>query len=193
MTNGDIPRRSSAIAALIGATMLVLVGCGPGTNSAGGTSTPDSASTSTSSAACQQVGTVSFDKTKFVLHAGLAFGAFHHFIYNKYKSGAFAAGASGRVRNLVEAGLAAVFTVHELKLAKQDAESSPTLCKLVAPLDDAAAALSNITAKVKSGNVNAGDLDGINNSVTSAGKNFADAGVPVTDQIPSLGQLTNPS
>jgi hypothetical protein len=38
-------------------------------------------------AACQHVGSVNFDKTKFVLHAGLGFGAFHHFIYAPYKAG----------------------------------------------------------------------------------------------------------
>lgn len=37
-------------------------------------------------AACQHVGSVPFDKTKFVLHAGLAFGAFHRFIYAPYKA-----------------------------------------------------------------------------------------------------------
>ncbi|HYZ38762.1 MAG TPA: hypothetical protein VE673_18940, partial [Pseudonocardiaceae bacterium] len=39
-------------------------------------------------AACQHVNSVAFDKTKFVLHAGLAFGAFYHFIDAPYKAGA---------------------------------------------------------------------------------------------------------
>jgi hypothetical protein len=30
---------------------------------------------------------VNFDKTKFTLPAGLALGAFHHFIYAPYKAG----------------------------------------------------------------------------------------------------------
>lgn len=32
-------------------------------------------------------GSVNFDKTKFTLPAGLALGAFHHFIYAPYKAG----------------------------------------------------------------------------------------------------------
>ncbi|HWC81036.1 MAG TPA: hypothetical protein VG756_13860 [Pseudonocardiaceae bacterium] len=192
MMIGETTQRSPAIAALVGASLLLLVGCGPMSSGAAGATTTSPPSSS-SSASCQQVGTVSFDKTKFVLHAGLAFGAFHHFIYSRFTSGAFRSGASGRVKNLIEAGLAAAFTVHELKLAHQDAESSPTLCKLVAPLDQAAAALSGITGKVKSGDVTQGDLSGINDSVATAGQSFAKVGVPVTDQIPSTGQLANPN
>jgi hypothetical protein len=64
---------------------------------------------------CRQVGKVTFDKTKFALHAGLAFGAFHHFIYGPFKAG----GLHG-VAPLAKAGAAGLFTVHELKLAKAD-------------------------------------------------------------------------
>jgi hypothetical protein len=44
---------------------------------------------------------------------GLGFGAFHHFVYEPFRSGGFASGSRGRVRGLAEVGLAAAFTVHE--------------------------------------------------------------------------------
>lgn len=76
--------------------------------------------------------------------AGLAFGAFHHFIYAPYQ-----AGTRHGVAALGKAGLAAVFTVHELQLAKADAESSPTLCHLAAPFDKASTAISSSTNQRK--------------------------------------------
>lgn len=183
------PVRSGAAVALACAVPLALVGCGHSGNAAAGQGTPI---TSSSSVACQQVGTVHFDKTKFVLHAGLGFGAFHHFIYKPFKAGAFASGAHGRLGSLVKAGLAAAFVVHELKLAKQDAESSPTLCHLVAPLDEAAAALSAITSKLHSGNATEQDIDGVAGKIDSTQQGAADAGVPAPDQVPTDAQLASP-
>ena len=54
-------------------------------------------------------------KTKFVLHAGLAFGAFHRYILEPYRAGAFRKGAPGRTKALVKAGAAGLFAYRELK------------------------------------------------------------------------------
>jgi hypothetical protein len=180
---------AGAAIVLAGILPLGLTACGPSSNAASNASV---AATSTS-VACQKVGTINFDKTKFVLHAGLAFGAFHHFIYEKAKNGQFVSGASGRIKNLIEAGLAGVFVIHELKLVKADAESSPTLCHLVAPLDEAGAELTALKDKIKSGNASQQDLDNVNNSINQAQNGAANAGVPAPDQVPSDGQLANPS
>ncbi|NMH95734.1 hypothetical protein [Pseudonocardia acidicola] len=182
---------------LVSALMLLgsieaMAGCGPkSAGMAAGSGTPVSAAPSTASAGagCQQVNSVSFDKTKFVLHAGLAFGAFHHFIYTPYKNGSFAAGAHGRTAALVKAGLAGAFTVHELNIAKQDAESDPHLCKLVAPFDEASAGLSGLAAKIKDGTAGPQDLDKVNGQVTTLQQGSAANGVPVPDQVPSDAQL----
>ena len=168
---------------LIGIVLVGLVsaaGCGPGSS----TSAP---STSTvPGAACQQVGSVNFDKTKFVLHAGLAFGAFHHFIYAPYK-----AGNLHGFGTLAKAGLAGLFTVHELKLAKADAESSPTLCHLAAPFDKASAALSGSIGKIRSGKASSQDIEGLNNDVNAVQHGAAADGVPAPDQVPSDSQLAS--
>jgi hypothetical protein len=173
---------------LIGIVLVGLVpvaGCGPGssTSAAGASAVGASA---VPGAACQQVGSVNFDKTKFVLHAGLAFGAFHHFIYAPYKAG----GLHG-FGALAKAGLAGLFSVHELKLAKADAESSPTLCHLAAPFDKASAAISGSIGRIKSGKASSQDIEGLNNDVNAVQHGAQADGVPAPDQVPSDSQLAS--
>ena len=175
--------RTRARVLLIGIVLVGLVsvaGCGPGssTSAAGASAVPG--------AACQQVGSVNFDKTKFVLHAGLAFGAFHHFIYAPYKAG----GLHG-FGALAKAGLAGLFSVHELKLAKADAESSPTLCHLAAPFDKASAAISGSIGRIKSGKASSQDIEGMNNDVNAVQQGAQADGVPAPDQVPSDSQLAS--
>ncbi len=173
---------------MIGIVLLGLVstvGCGPTSSS----SAPGSTSTSASAAPaapCQQVGSTNFDKTKFVLHAGLAFGAFHHFIYAPYR-----AGRLHGVGALAKAGLAGLFTVHELKLAKADAESSPTLCHLAAPFDKASAAISSSSSQIKSGKASSQDIEGLNNDVNAVQSGAKADGVPAPDQVPSDSELAS--
>jgi hypothetical protein len=180
--------RTRARVLMIGIVLMGLVsasGCGPTSSSSAGRSTSTSASAAPG-AACQQVGSVNFDKTKFVLHAGLAFGAFHHFIYAPYK-----AGYLHGVGALAKAGLAGLFTVHELKLAKADAESSPTLCHLAAPFDKASAAISSSTGQIKSGKGSGQDIEGLNNDVNAVQSGAKADGVPAPDQVPSDSQLAS--
>jgi hypothetical protein len=168
---------------LIGIVLLGLiaaVGCGRSSSS----SATRASASGVPGAACQQVGSVNFDKTKFVLHAGLAFGAFHHFIYAPYKEGKLHG-----VVALGKAGLAGLFTVHELKLAKADAESSPTLCHLAAPFDKASAAISGSTNKIKNGTVSNEDIEGLNNDVNAVQRGAQAAGVPAPDKVPSDAEL----
>jgi hypothetical protein len=167
---------------LIGMLLVGLVtaaGCGrKSTGSAGASAAPG--------AVCQHVGSVNFDKTKFVAHAGLGFGAFHHFIYAPYK-----ADSLHGVVPLGKAGLAALFTVHELKLAKADAESSPTLCHLAGPFDKASAAISGSSSQIKSGKVSSQDMDNMDNDVNAVQRGAQDDGVPAPDQVPTDSQLAS--
>jgi hypothetical protein len=165
----------------------LLVGCRSHSKTTG--SSAQNSSTVAAGTGCGQVGSVKFDKSKFVLHAGLAFGAFHHFIYKPFKARSFTAGSKGRVKALVKAGLAGAFTVHELKVAKSDAESSPTLCKIVAPLDKAGAALSGVVGKLKSGKASGSVLDSVNGDIGSAEQGSSKGGASISDKIPSAFQL----
>ena len=70
---------------------------------------------------------VKFAKTKFVLHTGLALGAFRRYIYKPWKAGKLKKGADGRVAALAKAAAAGAFTAHELGSARDAALSDDTL------------------------------------------------------------------
>src|SRR5688572_18801113 len=78
-------------------------------------------------AVTRTVADVKFAKTKFVLHAGLAAGAFKRYILDPYQEGRFKAGAEKRKRTFVKAAIAGAFAVHEFKSARRAAESSDVL------------------------------------------------------------------
>src|ERR687883_456591 len=74
------------------------------------------------------------DKTRFLVHAGIAFFIIHH-EYHRYKQGYFRAGTPGRVRHLVVAAAALAIAVHEARVAYRIAEKShsKTLHLLTSP------------------------------------------------------------
>ncbi|MFF0577462.1 hypothetical protein ACFY19_10420 [Streptosporangium saharense] len=107
--------------------------------------------------ACPTTGnTKRFAKTRFALHAGLALGAFHRYIYKPLRSGGFKEGADKRKRTFVKAAIAGLFALHELKVAKRFAEANPTLCRAVQSVSNSFAALTN---KLKGGTATEKDLD----------------------------------
>jgi hypothetical protein len=57
-------------------------------------------------------------KTKFVFHAGLAFGAFHHVIYGPFKAENFTHPLSHKAA-VANAALAAKFVYHELETRRE--------------------------------------------------------------------------
>ena len=124
-------------------------------------------------------------KTKFVLHAGLAFGAFHRWIYKPFKAGYFAHPLSHKV-TLIKAGLATAFVVHELKLALHDAQADPTLSKLVAPITAIQNKLNGAASSIKSGKVDASTLDSANSTISSITSQAQSAGQSITEQSPAL-------
>ncbi|MGZ6564127.1 MAG: hypothetical protein ACXVH1_32005 [Solirubrobacteraceae bacterium] len=128
---------------------------------------------------------------KFVLHAGLAFGAFHRYLYKPFKAGAFSGGFFKHKLTVVKAGLATLFVYHELKLAVRDAQASPKLSKLIAPLTALADRVKSVGSSVKSGKPDASMLSSANGDITSLSGLASAAGVSVPDQIPSAAQLAS--
>ena len=123
----------------------------------------------------------------FAFHAGLAFYAFHHYVWNRFKRHQFDPGAHFRKLHLVEAAIALVFTYHELKVALKDANgsNSPVLHKLVAPLNALVAKFTHTADQFNSGNFNSKDLTDLNNSTAAFSNQASHAGyqiaeVPVT-------------
>jgi hypothetical protein len=175
--------RTAVLLAVVGCTAaLGVAGCGSKNNSAA----QASASSTPAATASATGGTTHFAKTKFVLHAALAFGAFHHFIYNPAKAGDFKHAFTHKL-TIVKAGLAAAFVYHELKLTAQDVRSSKILSTLFAPLTIVADKVKGLGGQIKGGNTS--QVDGINSSLSSIQSTAAANGQGFSDQIPSGSQL----
>ena len=135
---------------------------------------------------CGSSGHVHFAKTKFVLHAGLAFGAFHRYIYKPFKAGDFTP-VSRHKLTLVKAGAAGLFAYHEIKIALVDAQSSPTLSKLVSPLTALEAKLRSVGSGLHSGQLSGDAISRVNSAVSSIGSLSSSSGTSIHDlATPSL-------
>ena len=156
---------------------LAVAGCGSSSSSPTGSAAAAGSTAATTT-------TTHLAKTKFVLHAGLAFGAFHRWIYKPAKAGELSHPLEHKLTT-VKAALAAAFVYHELKLALADAQASPTLSKLVAPITDLQNKLHGLAGSVKSGGASAGDVNGIDSTISSIKSQAAAAGQSITEQTPA--------
>ena len=174
--------RGGPLIAVLGVTLaLVLAGCGSSSSSS---SAGASSSAAPAAGSGTTTNTVKLAKTKFVLHAGLAFGAFHRWIYKPVKAGYLTHPLNHKLA-LIKGGVAAAFVLHELKLALTDAQADPTLSKLVAPLTAVQDKLKSLPADLKSGNANPADVLSANDSIGSIKQLAARAGQPITEQTPA--------
>jgi hypothetical protein len=174
-------RFTGALVAVCCVAVLVLAGCGSSGSSSSSSAGTAAGTTSSSSP--------SLPTAKFVLHAGLAFGAFHHWIYGPIKAGALKHPFSHKLA-LIKAGLAALFVSHELRLAVEDAKASKLLKPVVAPLTAAASKLEGLKSSITGGSVNPSELDGVNSQLSQAGQAAQSAGQSIRESVPSASQLT---
>jgi hypothetical protein len=165
---------------------LVVAGCGS-SNSSSSTAANSGSATSTSTSTTPNVGRL--PTVKFALHAGLAFGAFHRWIYKPLKNGTFSGGILKHKLALVKAGLAGLFAYHEVKLAIQDAQASPKLQKLIAPVTALGDKLKSIGDSAKSGHIDEPTINSANGDVTSLSGLAQQAGISITPQEPSTSAL----
>jgi hypothetical protein len=188
-TSGEAGRTASGLLrrGLAGVLLVLLVaalaGCGSSSSSSNGSANgqPPAAQTSTAS-------TTHFAKTKFVLHAGLAFGAFHRYIYKPFKQGQFSGGLFHHKLATLKAALAAAFAVHEVRLALNDARSSKVLSTLLSPLLGLQTKLSSLTSGLRHGTVDATTIQSANGEASSISAQSTSRGQPIQDQpTPQLG------
>jgi hypothetical protein len=171
------PIRRARTAALVLAVAMALAfagGCGSSTKTISQTGANGQVTTST-------VPNIHFAKTKFVLHVGLAFGAFHRYIYKPLKAGAFGSGSKGRLKALLKAAAAALFAVHELKLAHADALSDNRLRPLAEKVDALFSRLGSLGTALKGGVLNPADIIGASGAVTALGSGSGALGVGIAD------------
>lgn len=160
---------------LMVAGVLALAGCG------------SSASSGSSAGSGQTTQHIAFAKTKFLIHAGLAFGAFHRYIYKPFRNGGFTPPLRHKAA-IVKAGLAALFALHEARIALRDAQASPVLSKLVAPLTALQRRLAGLGGRLKSGSLDAGGINSTASTVDQVGSQSASSYKAIKDApTPSLG------
>ncbi|WP_425144862.1 hypothetical protein [Deinococcus sp.] len=131
------------------------------------------------------------DKTRFVLHLGAAYYAFHHWDLAPFKAGKFSAGAPGRTGNIVKAGLALAFAAHEVSVAKKiaDTSKSPILMKLDGALGSLTGRMNTVSNDLKAGKLNPADIQALESDTNSLSSSAAAAGQPIKDiaaPIPGL-------
>ncbi len=175
--------------------LLVITGCGQGAPS--GVATPPASASAADQAlpadppqsgadaapideSCPATNAVAFAKTKFVLHTGLAFGAFHRYLYKAYQGGSFKKGASGRITAFIKGGLAALFIKREIRLASEDVKANPTLCKAIAaPLGKIGDTVQGAFDKLKGGD--ASGIDQANSAISTVERTSSKDGVAITE------------
>jgi hypothetical protein len=131
------PAAARRLGVVLAAIIFFAVGCG------GAKTTTSTNAHGQTVVSCQ----ISFAKTKFLLHSGIAAGAFYRYIYDPWRAGAFKKGAPGRKKALAKAGASGLVVVHELKIASRDARcDGPALQALARPMTAAVAAATTLTA-----------------------------------------------
>lgn len=174
-------RRLTAVVAAIAVLALLAAGCGSKTKEVTVTGPNGQVTT-------QTVPDVHFAKTKFILHAGLAFGAFHRYIVKPFRAGKFRKGASGRTKALVKAAAAGLFAVHELKQARRAALSDDRLRPLAQKIDGLGSKLAGLAAALKHGSFNPGQLLGADGAASALGSAGQGLGATIKDRaVPGLG------
>jgi len=196
-----VSRRTPPIVAVLLAVSLLLTGCGGKSSTATGTTGGGGSSQSQASTApqgqastgadaagtqCPSSNAKNFAKSRFVLHTGEAFGAFHRYLYKPYKAGSFRKGTPGRLKAFVKAGAAALFIKRQVRLATEDVKANPTLCKAVAaPLAKVGDTISGAVSKLKGGD--ASGITDANTSIDGIKSSSASHGVTVKeDPNPNL-------
>ncbi len=167
---------------------MLLVG-GGGIASASRATTHPSAAPAQAVGKCDQVGSQKAPKTRFLLHAGFAFGAFHRYIYKPLKGGGFSSGASGRTKTIVKAALAGAFVIRELVEMDKFANADKTLCKIVPNIAGLSTGASALIAKLKGGSATLPDVTDLGSQFDNFQSQAASLGATIKDKSPKLPGL----
>jgi hypothetical protein len=124
-----------------------------------------------------------FDKVRFATDLGVAFFAFHHWVYKPYQEQAFSAGAPHRTKALIKGGAALLFTLNRLKAANKITHNTkdPALAKLGGMIDGLTTSFSNVGQRMKGGQFKPEDVTSINSTVDGITSTAASTGIKVKD------------
>ena len=131
------------------------------------------------------------DKTRFLAHLGVAYFAFHHWVYAPYRQGDFAQGAPHRLSHIVKGGIALLFAVHEVHVSEEIAQKShdPLLRKLDAGLATLTGSFSSIGDRMKSGQFDPTDVGTLLTQTTSEQSTAAANGTRIKDVAAAIPGL----
>jgi hypothetical protein len=90
---------------------------------------------------------------KFLLHAGIAYYVFDHYIWKPWKAGDLH--GFTHTFTIAKAAVAALFVYHEVKEMAADVQGSKTLSFLAAPITAVIAKLDSLKSAISGGNLNA--------------------------------------
>lgn len=170
-------RRLSLLACLLTLAAVSLAACGDKTV----TTTNDAGAVST-----RTVPDVRFAKTKFVLHTGLAIGAFKRYIANPLRDGGFRKGSPKRKRTIAKAVLAGAFVTHELRQARDAALSDDKLRGLGDRLGSVSEQLKLLLPTLVGGSLNPSSVSGILKGFGGISAAASALGAPVKERAPTL-------
>jgi hypothetical protein len=160
-------RRSAALFAGVASIALVgFAGCGKKSSSSSSKAPP----------------TTNLAKTKFLIHAGFAFGAFDHFIYRPFRSGGFGGPLSHKL-TVAQAAPATLFIYSDLMLAAADVKSSRDFRGLFAPLTAAANRLPALRTQFLHGGYNPAAINSTNASLARVRSESAARGALIEDKF----------
>ena len=97
------------------------------------------------------------------------------------RAGALRSGAPGRVKVLLKGAAAAVFAVHELRLAHNDALSSDLLRPLTNKVDGLTGKLTGLAGDLKNGSVNPAKILSTTSATDALGSASSGLGVGIKD------------
>lgn len=187
----SVLRRCAVLVVVVLAPLVLVTGCGNDKSSSAASSAAPVSQSASGSGQCPTSNTTSFAKTKFVAHSGLAFGAFHRYLYKPYKAGTFQKGADGRVSAFVKGGVAALFIKREIRLASENVKANPTLCKAIAaPLAKIGDTVQGAFDKAKSGDTSG--LEDVNTAIGSVTGKAKSDGVDIKeDENANIDSMPN--
>jgi hypothetical protein len=166
---------------------LTLAGSAVGATACGSSTKTVAETSADGQVTSETVPSVHFAKTKFLVHMGLAFGAFHRYVYKPFRAGAFRSGAPGRIKAFAKAGAAGLLAAHELKVANEDALSDDHLRPLATKVDALVSKLGSLGGALKGGSLNPSSIAAAAGAVTALGSASSGLGAGIKEVAPSLG------
>jgi hypothetical protein len=171
-----ISPRASLPTGALALTCLVLAGCG--------SSSSPASSTQAKTASAPAASTATSAEHAFATHAGLAFGAFYHFIYAPYAAGALSPATATRAV-LARATLAATYVDAQVEQATAAAGGSAALAKLIPPLELLDKGFRAALVQLHAGHFKMSQIQAANLAISAIKGSASNAGMPIAEATPS--------